>query len=168
MTTPTYIVPQDGLKPAEQITSGGHAMRYQPEWAPDGKRIAFGDKDGIYLADTRAVAPWVRVIYPRKARDRVTRDAVYTISGTAEDDTGVAKVEYTVQREKNGRQRLQATGKARQEKHFKAKSEPKLAKGDRNWKFLVPLSVGDNRIEVTATDRLGNVSEPLVLVIRRY
>jgi len=131
-------------------------------------RATFGDKDGIYLADTRAVAPWVRVIYPRKARDRVTRDAVYTISGTAEDDTGVAKVEYTVQREKNGRQRLQATGKARQEKHFKAKSEPKLAKGDRNWKFLVPLSVGDNRIEVTATDRLGNVSEPLVLVIRRY
>jgi tricorn protease len=41
-----YLVPQDGSKPAEQITSGGSAMRYAPEWAHDGKRIAFGDKDG--------------------------------------------------------------------------------------------------------------------------
>ncbi|HEX6650206.1 MAG TPA: hypothetical protein VF075_11715, partial [Pyrinomonadaceae bacterium] len=30
-----YLVPQDGSKPAEQITSGGAAMRYAPEWAPD-------------------------------------------------------------------------------------------------------------------------------------
>ncbi len=47
-----YLMPQDGSKPAEQITRGGTAMRYGPEWAPDGKRFAFSDKDGkVYHND---------------------------------------------------------------------------------------------------------------------
>ena len=54
-----YLVPQDGSKPAEQITQGGAAMRYAPEWAHDGKRIAFSDKDGklyvLTLADRKLV-----------------------------------------------------------------------------------------------------------------
>ena len=45
-----WIENQDGSKPAEQITSGGKAMRYAPEWSADGKMIAFGDKDGkVYI-----------------------------------------------------------------------------------------------------------------------
>ena len=52
-----YVVAQDGSTPAEQITSGGKAMRYEPRWSPDGTRLAFSDKDGrlwvVTLADKK-------------------------------------------------------------------------------------------------------------------
>lgn len=115
-------------------------------------------EDGIYVADTRPLIPWVRVSYPRKARDRVTRAASITIRGQALDDTGIEKVEYTAER----------TGKKRGKAKSKTRRVAKLAKGDRHWSFRVPLALGNNRISVTATDKLGNVSEPLVLVILRY
>jgi len=41
-----YLLNQDGSGKPEQLTSGGQAMRYAPEWAADGKRLAFSDKDG--------------------------------------------------------------------------------------------------------------------------
>jgi tricorn protease len=46
-----YLISQDGngAKP-EQLTHGLAEMLYDPEWAPDGKRIAFADKEGkLYI-----------------------------------------------------------------------------------------------------------------------
>ena len=36
------------------MTTGGNAFRYAAEWAPDGKRLAFGDKDGKVFVVTVA------------------------------------------------------------------------------------------------------------------
>ena len=41
-----WLVAQDGSGEPEQLTSGGQAMLYAPEWSPTGKHLAFGDKDG--------------------------------------------------------------------------------------------------------------------------
>jgi tricorn protease len=41
-----YVVDALGVGKPEQLTSGGKAQRFPPEWAADGKRLAFSDKDG--------------------------------------------------------------------------------------------------------------------------
>jgi tricorn protease len=49
-----WVVAQDGATPPEQVTTGGKAFRYAAEWAPDGKRLALGDKDGKIFVVTVA------------------------------------------------------------------------------------------------------------------
>jgi hypothetical protein len=121
-----------------------------------------GDR-GIYVADTRPGKPFVVVRTPRKPRQFVTTEASVEVSGTAFDDTGIAKVEYTVAREVSA----QKKGGKRAKKKFVVSRE-KRAKGDRNWSFKVPLSMGLNLISIVATDKLGNESEPYKIRMLRY
>lgn len=123
---------------------------------------AFASGSGVYIADTRPLIPWLRLSSPRKRRDFVTTDNFVILKGTAQDETGIAKVEYSVTRivrnRKHGMKR----------RIVRMTTPVKLAKGDRVWSFRVPLAMGRNLITITATDKLGNVSEPLQVVMLRY
>ena len=73
-----YLVPQDGSKPPTQITTGGQVMRYQPEWSADGKRIAFGDKDGRVFVVTLADKKLTEIV--KTPRNQI-RDYTWSPSG---------------------------------------------------------------------------------------
>src|SRR5688572_8225219 len=45
-----WLVAQDGASQPQQITTGGSAQRYAPQWSADSKKIVFGDKSGrVYV-----------------------------------------------------------------------------------------------------------------------
>ncbi|MEP7148548.1 MAG: S41 family peptidase, partial [Acidobacteriota bacterium] len=45
-----WIVAQDGSSQPQQVTTGGSAQRYAPQWSADSKKILFGDKNGrVYV-----------------------------------------------------------------------------------------------------------------------
>jgi len=47
-----WLVAQDGSGEPQRLTTDGDVMRYAPEWSPDGKYLAFSDKDGrLYVVD---------------------------------------------------------------------------------------------------------------------
>lgn len=56
-----WTVQQDGSAPPEQITSGGHAQRYNPIWSSDGKKILFSDKDGRLYVLTLATKQLLQI-----------------------------------------------------------------------------------------------------------
>lgn len=40
-----YIAPQDGMGKEQQITSGYKGFKFDPQWSPDSKKLAWADKD---------------------------------------------------------------------------------------------------------------------------
>src|SRR5438067_8015953 len=73
-----YLIAQDGSKLPQQITIGGQAMRYQPEWSADGKRIAFGDKDGKIFIVTLADKQMTQIVDAPRGQ---IRDYAWSPSG---------------------------------------------------------------------------------------
>jgi tricorn protease len=63
-----YVIAQDGSTPAEQLTTGGKAMRYNPQWSADGKLIAFSDKDGKVYVLTVADKKVTEIVDAKRGR----------------------------------------------------------------------------------------------------
>lgn len=131
-----------------------HEVVFKADFAASGS--------GVYIADTRPFIPWLHLTSPRKRRDFVTMNDFIVLRGTAQDATGIAKIEYSVTR--SVQKKKQGTGR----RIVRVTTPVKLAKGDKVWSFRVPLAMGLNAITITATDKLGNVSEPLKVLVLRY
>jgi tricorn protease len=74
-----YQLAQDGTGQPEQLTTGGKAFRYAAEWSADGKRLAFGDKDGKVFVVTLADKKMIQVA---DARNGQIRDYAWSPKGS--------------------------------------------------------------------------------------
>ncbi len=89
-----YLINQDGSGKPEQLTHDFHVMLYEPTWARDGKRIAFGDKDGKLFVLTLEDKKVVQIA--QNPRGRV-RDYVWSADGgslafTMDDPSGFTSI----------------------------------------------------------------------------
>ena len=89
-----YLISQDGSGKPEQLTHDFHVMLYEPTWARDGKRIAFGDKDGKLFVLTLEDKKVVQIA--QNPRGRV-RDYVWSADGgslafTMDDPSGFTSI----------------------------------------------------------------------------
>jgi tricorn protease len=53
-----YVTPQDGLGPAQRITTGSSGFMFPPMWSPDSKKLAYADqKLRLWYVDVEAKKP---------------------------------------------------------------------------------------------------------------
>jgi len=62
------LVPQDGSAAAKPLTKGNKMRLYRPMWAPDGKRLAYSDKEGRIYVVTVADGKQVQVADERNGQ----------------------------------------------------------------------------------------------------
>ena len=89
-----WIVAQDGSSAPQQLTTGGSAQRYAPQWSDDGKKIVFGDKNGRVYVVTVATKQMQQIV---DARNGLITDYRFSpkgnyISYTMQNDMGVPSV----------------------------------------------------------------------------
>ncbi len=127
--------------------------------------LSFGGRDGFYVADVRSGYPVLRITSPARRADQVTTRANTVIAGTAVDATGVRRVDVEVTARAATRQG--PDGEKRRGRRKRVQRALTVT-ADGTWSFRAPLRQGRNRVSVTATDVLGNVSPSTDFTVIRY
>lgn len=96
---------------------------------------------GATSADTEP--PSLVIENPTTENTFSTLDTGLSISGTASDNQGITKIEWSLQGIFQG-----------------------VASGLQSWSIQVPLSTGDNRVQVTAFDAAGNSYSDVITITR--
>ncbi len=89
-----WLVDQNGSTAPQQLTTGGSAQRYAPQWSDDSKKIVFGDKNGRVYVVTVATKQMQQIV---DARNGQITDYEFSPKGnyvafTMGNDNGVPSV----------------------------------------------------------------------------